>query len=72
MKFVRFNQGTTGLLVGDQIIDVISSSESLDKSKSDILDRLLLERGKGSWNEMIIHWDEAKEPLNELNSSSIR
>ena len=47
---------------------MISSSESLDKSKSDILDRLLLERGKGSWNEMIIHWDEAKEPLNELNS----
>ena len=68
MKIVRFNDGTTGLLVGDQIVDVISSSMLLDKSKSDILDSLLLDGGKGSWNEMIINWDEAKEPLDELNS----
>ena len=45
MKIVRFNDGTTGLLVGDQIVDVISSSMLLDKSKSDILDSLLLDGG---------------------------
>ena len=46
MKIVRFNDGTTGLLVGDQIVDVISSSMLLDKSKSDILDSLLLEENE--------------------------
>ena len=66
MKFVRFNEGTTGLLVDDQIVDIGAAWTTLGAAAADTLGRLLPEDGRGSWNDMIAHWDEAHEPLGEL------
>ena len=66
MKFVRYGEGTTGLLVGDQVVDIGAARASLDAPGADTLARLLPGDGSGSWNDMIAHWDEAREPLGEL------
>lgn len=66
MKFVRYNEGSTGLLVGDQIVDIGAARSMLGSGGADMLARLLPGDGSGSWNDMIAHWDEAREPLGEL------
>ncbi|MFT5181959.1 MAG: 2-keto-4-pentenoate hydratase/2-oxohepta-3-ene-1,7-dioic acid hydratase in catechol pathway [Alphaproteobacteria bacterium] len=66
MKFVRYNEGTTGLLVGDNIVDIGAARASLGSSGADTIARLLPGDGSGSWNDMIAHWDEAREPLGNL------
>jgi 2-keto-4-pentenoate hydratase/2-oxohepta-3-ene-1,7-dioic acid hydratase in catechol pathway len=53
-------------LVGDQVVDIGAVRKSLEAAGADALDRLLPNNGRGSWNEMIAHWDEAREPLGEL------
>jgi len=67
MKFVRFNDGVTGLLIDDRVLDVAAASRSLDGDGAKSLARLLPGDGSGSWNDMIAHWDEAREPLAQLN-----
>lgn len=66
MKFVRFDDGATGLLVDDQVVDIGAARATLGSAGSDTLDRFLPDGGRGSWNDMIAHWDEAREPLAEL------
>lgn len=60
MKFVRFDDNKTGLLVGDRVIDVAASG---------ILPDLLPGDGSGSWNELIAQWDRARGPLEVLIES---
>ncbi len=66
MKFVRYNDGTTGLLVDDQVVDIAAARAALGSGGAHTLARLLPGDGRGSWNDMIAHWDEAREPLSEL------
>ncbi|NKB49979.1 MAG: FAA hydrolase family protein [Alphaproteobacteria bacterium] len=66
MRFVRYNEGTTGLLVDDNIVDIAAARASLGSSGADTLARLLPGDGSGSWNDMIAHWGEAREPLAQL------
>ena len=66
MKFVRYNGGVTGLLVGDRIVDIGTARAGLGSAAADTLARLLPGDGRGSWNDMIAHWDEARGPLEEL------
>ena len=66
MKFVRYDGGATGLLVGDQVVDIAAARAAVGSAGADSLARLLPEDGRGSWNDMIAHWDEAREPLGEL------
>lgn len=69
MKLVRYNNGITGLLDNNKIIDISAARENLDASGAEVLRNLLPGDCSGSWNEMIAHWDEAREPLeNILNS----
>ncbi len=66
MKFVRYNEGATGLLVDDQVVDIGAVRASLGSAGANTLARLLPDDGRGSWNVMIAHWDEAREPLGDL------
>ena len=66
MKFVRYDGGSTGLLVGDQVVGVGAAQSALDGDGAATLARLLPGNGEGSWNEMIAHWDDARGPLNDL------
>ena len=66
MKIVRFNDGATGLLVDDQVVAIGAARNALGSAGADTLARLLPGDGSGSWNDMIAHWDEAREPLGEL------
>lgn len=70
MKFVRFNDWSTGLLVNDQVLDINAVRAGLAAEAADTLGRLLPDEGRGSWNTLIAHWDEAREPLEELNKSA--
>ena len=66
MKFVRFNGGMTGLLVDGNIVDIAAARAALGASSAATLTRLLPGDGRGSWNDMIAHWDNARAPLSEL------
>ena len=70
MKFVRFNDWATGLLIDDQVVDINAARGSLDADGSGTLSRLLPDDGRGSWNAMIAHWDEAREPMQQLNAAA--
>ncbi len=69
MKFVRFNDWSTGLLLDDQVLDVAAAGASLDADGAATIARLLPGDGRGSWNDMIGNWSEAREPLAELNNN---
>lgn len=60
MRFVRFDDWKTGLLVGDTVIDVAAAG---------VVQDLLPGDGSGSWNDMIAHWDEARGALQALVES---
>ncbi len=66
MKLVRFDEGATGLLVGDQVVDIAAARASLGSAGAETITRLLPDDGRGSWNDMIARWDEAREPLGEV------
>jgi len=66
MRFVRYDGGATGLLVGDSVVGLGAARGALASAGKGVLDRLLPGDGQGSWNDMIAHWDEAREPLGEL------
>ncbi len=66
MKLVRYNDGATGLLVGEQVVNIGAARAMLGSGAADTLARLLPDDGRGSWNGMIARWDEAREPLGEL------
>jgi len=71
MKLVRYNNGATGLLDNNKIIDISAARERLHTSGAEVLGNLLPGDCSGSWNEMIMHWDEAREPLGDILNSVV-
>jgi hypothetical protein len=73
MKFVRFDDGKTGILIesqSPQVLDVAASLgrlQSLDRASADRLAPLFTGDGRGSWRPMIEQWSEARDAL--VNSS---
>lgn len=72
MKFVRFDSGTTGLVVdapsGQQVVDVarsVGGFRARDAHGADTLQRLLPD-GSGSWLPLIREWDQARPALEGL------
>lgn len=72
MKFVRFDSGTTGLVVdtpsGQQVVDVarsVAGFRARDARAADTLQRLLPD-GSGSWLPLIREWDQARPALEGL------
>ncbi len=72
MKFVRFDDGKTGILIesqSPQVLDVAASLgrlQSLDRASADRLAPLFTGDGRGSWRPMIEHWSEARDALGKL------
>ena len=71
MKLVRYNNGVTGLLDNNKIIDISAARERLSTSGAEVLRSLLPGNCGGSWNDMIAHWDEAREPLGDILNSAL-
>jgi acylpyruvate hydrolase len=73
MKFVRFDAGTTGLVIehssGPQIVDIVQSLAGYRRREArdaDLLQTLFPGDGAGSWLPMIRRYDEARGALQGL------
>jgi 2-keto-4-pentenoate hydratase/2-oxohepta-3-ene-1,7-dioic acid hydratase in catechol pathway len=69
LKFLRFDEGRTGLLLegptGHEILDVEASIAG-SAPEGTVLRRLLADDGRGSWLPLIEAWDEAEPALAAL------
>jgi len=76
MKFVRFNGGRTGLVIGNpelKIIDIASSLEALSKFQpkaAETIAKVLPSSGPEHWQEMISNWDSVKGAFKTLEDSA--
>jgi len=72
MKFVRFDEGKTGIVMAGQsphVLDVAASLgwfRSVDRASADRLGPLFTGDGRGSWRAMIEQWSEVRDALGAL------
>ena len=67
-----FTQRPHGILDNNnKIIDISAARERLSTSGAEVLRSLLPGNCGGSWNDMIAHWDEARDPLGDILNSAL-
>ncbi|WP_313807216.1 fumarylacetoacetate hydrolase family protein [Sphingobium sp.] len=72
MKFVRFDDGRTGVVVGadeDKVLDLTASFPALrqnDQAGADLLGTLLPGNGSGTWKALIESWDSARPVIEKM------
>jgi len=76
MKFVRFNGGKTGLVIGEdqlKVIDITSSLPVFSKDHSEAAEAIgsvLPSDGPQHWQDMIGGWDNVREAFNEFEKDA--